>query len=163
VSRPTPIDKAALRQAIVDRLREDLVRSFAAARAAEAGATDPQNKAENKYDTRGLELSYLAAGQARRVADLEATVDQFQAMPLRDFAPDEAAGLGAVVTVAMGKDEATYFLAPQGGGTEVVVGKREVFVITPLSPLGQQLIGKKKGDTFSLTPRGPTQQVIGIG
>jgi transcription elongation GreA/GreB family factor len=165
VSRPSTIDKAALRQALVERLSEELASRFKAARAAEAGATDPQNKAENKYDTRGLELSYLAAGQGRQIAELQASIAEIQAMTLRDFTASEPAGLSALVTLACatpGEDETIYFIAPGGGGSDVQMGKREVVVITPLSPLGRQLIGKKKGDEFSLTNRGPLHRVLAV-
>ena len=42
-----------------------------------------------------------------------------------------------------------YFLAPRGGGTEVRYGRRDILVITPQSPLGQQLLGRRKGDRIS--------------
>ena len=39
---------------------------------------------------------------------------------------------------------------PRAGGTEVVHDKKEILVITPQSPLGEQLIGKKAGDSLQL-------------
>jgi len=164
VSRSPAIDKSAVREALLTRLREELASRFKAGREAEAGATDPQNKAENKYDTRGLELSYLAAGQSRQIAQLEANIAEIQSMPLRDFAPTEAAGVGALVTVApaSGTEETVYFLAPGGGGTELTMGRREIVVITPASPLGQQLVGQKKDHTFALGRSGPSQRIVGV-
>lgn len=41
-----------------------------------AAATDPDSKAEGKYDTRSLELSYLAAGQARQAGALLDAIEQ---------------------------------------------------------------------------------------
>ena len=43
-----------------------------------------------------------------------------------------------------------YFIGPKAGGTEVVHEGREVLVITPQSPLGEQLQGKKPGDRIQL-------------
>ena len=132
--------KSALLKAIIARLGAELAPSLHAARTAAAGATDEQNKAENKYDTRGLELSYLAAGQGRKIAEAEATLEQFRTLALRDFSPLDPIDLSA---------QPLYFLAPRGGGTEVRCAGREVLVITPQSPLGQQLLGRRKGDRIS--------------
>jgi transcription elongation GreA/GreB family factor len=44
-----------------------------------------------------------------------------------------------------------YFIGPRAGGTEVVQDKKEFLVITPQSPLGEQLLGKKSGDSPQLT------------
>ena len=145
--------KAALLKAIIARLEADLAPSLHAARTAAAGATDEQNKAENKYDTRGLELSYLAAGQGRKIAEAEATLEQFRTLALRDFGPLDPIDLSALVTLESRAKTAgaqpLYFLAPRGGGTEVRCAGRDVLVITPQSPLGQQLLGRRKGDRIS--------------
>ena len=145
--------KSALLKAIIARLDAELALSLHAARTAAAGATDEQNKAENKYDTRGLELSYLAAGQGRKIAEAEATLEQFRTLALRDFGPLDPIDLSALITLESGKKTADaqplYFLAPRGGGTEVRHAGRDVLVITPQSPLGQQLLGRRTGDRIS--------------
>jgi hypothetical protein len=41
-----------------------------------------------------------------------------------------------------------YFVAPNSGGLEVIHDKEEVTVITPQSPLGEQLFEKKQGAKF---------------
>ena len=145
--------KPALLKAIIARLDAELALSLHAARTAAAGATDEQNKAENKYDTRGLELSYLAAGQGRKIAEAEATLEQFRTLALRDFGPLDPIDVSALITLESGKKTADaqplYFLAPRGGGTEVRCAGRDVLVITPQSPLGQQLLGRRTGDRIS--------------
>jgi hypothetical protein len=60
------MDKFLLQQQVLERLAEDLQQAEQAARAAHEAATDEENIAENKYDTLGLEVAYLATGQARR-------------------------------------------------------------------------------------------------
>ena len=145
--------KPALLKAIIARLDAELALSLHAARAAAAGATDAQNKAENKYDTRGLELSYLAAGQGRQMAEAEATIQQLRTLALRDFGPRDPIDLSAVIVLESRKKLAhtppLYFLAPRGGGTEVRYAGRDFLVITPQSPLGQQLLGRRQGDIIS--------------
>ena len=63
------MNKRALIRKIVARLTEELEFYFRAAQASRAEATHEQSKAENKYDTRGLEASYLARGQSKQAAD----------------------------------------------------------------------------------------------
>ena len=147
------MNKPALLKAIIARLDAELALSLRAARTAADGATDEQNKAENKYDTRGLELSYLAAGQGRQIAEAEATIAQLRTLALRDFGPRDPIDFSAVITLESRKKTADtqplYFLAPRGGGTEVRHAGRDIFVITPQSPLGQHLLGRRQGDTIS--------------
>jgi transcription elongation GreA/GreB family factor len=48
----------------------------------------------------------------------------------------------------------------RAGGTEVIFEEREVLVITPESPLGSQLMGKKVGDKCMLELAGQKQQFL---
>src|SRR5688500_1567249 len=118
--------------------------------ASRAEATHEQSKAENKYDTRGLEASYLARGQSRQVAEIEAAIEKFEKLDPREFTSGEPIDLGAVVELTVGKEKNFYFIAPRAGGTEIVFDKKEILVITPESPLGSQLMGKKQGEKHRL-------------
>ena len=60
------MDKPHLLALIVATLAHDLDVLTRAAQTAYEAATAEENIAENKYDTLGLEASYLATGQARR-------------------------------------------------------------------------------------------------
>ncbi len=157
------VNKRALLEKIVARIAADLELYFKAARTAHAEATDPQSRAENKYDTRGLEASYLARGQSRQAAETEASLSLLQNLPLRDFGPTDPIELSAFVELepadpgpAKRRTPAlsAYFIAPKAGGTEVEHGGREVLVITPQSPLGRQLLGRRTGDRVTLEAGG---------
>lgn len=154
---PSPLDKAILIQRIVEKLSADLALYAKAAGAARAEATHEQSRAENKYDTRGLEASYLARGQARQVAELEASIQQVRTLPRRAFGPTDPIDLGAYVETARRGGVSCYFLAPRAGGTEVTVDGREVLVITPQSPLGRQLLGHRQGDPVKIELAGRTE------
>src|SRR5687768_12776971 len=140
------VRKKKLIQAVVEQLRADLALYHRAALAARAEATHEQSKAENKYDTRGLEASYLARGQSRQVVEIETAIEKFQKMEARDFGTGDPIDTGAVVELSSGREKNVYFIGPRAGGTEVEFEKRELLVITPESPLGAQLIGKKAGE-----------------
>ena len=120
-----------------------------AALATHAEATDEENKSEDKYDTRGLEASYLAHGQSKAAEEVALAVTQFQGLTMHDFQPGEPVSLGALV-VLEGMTTNHYFIGPRAGGTEIVHEGRTVLVITPQSPLGRQLVGKKQGDLVLL-------------
>ncbi len=137
------LKKKVVIQKIIEKLRRELSLYDKAARAAHAEATHEQSKAENKYDTRGLEASYLARGQSRQAAELIAAIEQFEKLSVRDFAGNDLIDLGAVVEIQQGGEKNLYILGPRSGGTEVVVGKKEFLVITPFSPLGQKIVGKR--------------------
>jgi hypothetical protein len=140
--------KQALVRKIIAALTEELERFVKAARASHAEATDPQSKAEHKYDTRGLEAAYLAGGQARKVAEVEESIEQFQKLKLIEFTSENPIDYGALVQIEMRGGANWYFIGPKAGGLEVIHDKEEVTVITPQSPLGEQLMEKKQGDKF---------------
>ena len=146
----TEVNKQQLVEAILAQLTNELGNYAKAARAAHAEATHEQSKAENKYDTRGLEASYLARGQSRQAGELEQSIARIRALPLRDFADGEPADIGAVIELHAKKEKSFYFLLPRAGGTEVVHDGSDVLVITPESPLGRQLAGRKQGERFQL-------------
>ena len=151
------MNKRALIQKIVAQLTSELAVYFRAARNSRAEATHEQNKAESKYDTRGLEASYLARGQSKQAAELEAAIAEFEKLEVRKFANGEGIGTGALVELETGGEVSWYFIGPRAGGTEVVQDKREVLVITPQSPLGAQLLDKKQGERPQLLLAGRKQ------
>lgn len=154
---PGNMNKRALIQKIIKQLTSELEVYFRAAQNSRAEATHEQNKAESKYDTRGLEASYLARGQSKQAAELEAAITEFGKLEVRKFAASEPIDVGALLELEIGGDKSLYFLGPRAGGTEVVQDKKEILVITPQSPLGAQLLNKKQGDRPQLELAGRKQ------
>jgi transcription elongation GreA/GreB family factor len=144
------VNKQFLVAQIIARLDADLLRYAKAALATQAAATDEQSRAENKYDTRGLEASYLAHGQSRQVMDTKQAREQFASLLVRDFDSDEPISLGALVDLETEGDSSWYFLGPSAGGTELVYAGQEILVITPQSPLGRLLLGKRRGERIEM-------------
>ena len=148
------MDKVLLRTAIIARLTTELDTLTRAALMARDEATSEQSKAENKYDTRGQEAAYLAEGQARLALELQETIAVYQSLPLTDFSATDAVAVGAVITLAARGKSSAYFLGPRSGGLELDVAGRSLIVVTPQSPLGRQLPGRRVGDTVQLPGRG---------
>jgi len=148
------VDKAALRTELVAQLTAQLATAQAAHAAAIEGATHAEAKPENDKDTRGLEQSYLARGQAQRVAELEAAVADTTKLKLRTFGERDPVAITAVVSVDEDGAEHRFFLVPHGGGN-LLAG--DIQVVTPTSPLGRALLGKKVDDELEVVLPGKTR------
>jgi transcription elongation GreA/GreB family factor len=143
------MNKTQLLKRIVTKLTENLHLLEKAARASHAEATHESSKAENKYDTRGLEAAYLAGGQARQAREILDSLKLYETMTARNFALDEPIDLGALVELKMDTAHSFYFIGPKSGGLEIEHQRKEILVITPQSPLGQNLMGKKRGERWT--------------
>ena len=105
------------------------------------------------------EAAYLAEGQAKLAGEIGASIELYATLPLPDFSAGDAIALGAVVELedsAGQKGKCTrYFLGPRAGGLEIVAEGLEILVLTPQSPFGRQLVGKRTGDVVQSAGRGP--------
>ena len=130
------IDKAQLRAALLQQLAAALGAAKQAHQAAVEGATHSEARAENSKDTRGLEQSYIARGQAQRIVELEAASAAIAGLPLDSHSPGPIR-LGSVVRAVRNQQlETLYWLVPAGGGTTI----DGVLVVTPQSPIGRELL-----------------------
>jgi transcription elongation GreA/GreB family factor len=157
---PLP-DKQRVHQALLDRLSHDLVSAAEAAEATRKEATHAEAKPENDKDTRALEQSYLARGQAMRAEQLAEEREVLRFMPLPSFAADAAVQSGAVIELE-DDDGATrlLFMAPHAGGTELSVEGMSVLVVTPASPLGAAILGRAIGDDVTMSVRGKRRNYV---
>jgi hypothetical protein len=151
--------KRAVIQKIMETLQVELETYTRAAKTSHAEATAEENRAENKYDTRGLEASYLAEGQANKVVKLEESISAFEKLQNQKFGADEGIDVGALIEITQDGERAHYFIGPTAGGTEVEIGESEVLVITPQSPLGSQLQGAAQGKKIEIDLVGLKQAV----
>ncbi|MCX6944263.1 MAG: transcription elongation factor [Verrucomicrobiota bacterium] len=151
------MDKLLLRERILAQLRATLALQVGAAQLARDEAISEESKPENQYDTHSLEAGYLAEGQARQAAEIEESIKILSALAVPDFAADTPLALGAVAEVRDAQGvSAFYFLCPRAGGLELEAEHRTILVVTPQSPLGRQLLGRRVGDPVQLPGRRPT-------
>ena len=151
------MNKTAVHLLMLQKLEIDLDVLQRAAQTAYEAATHAENIAENKYDTLGLEASYLATGQARRVEEIRQALKNCRAMPL---AYDAASGIqiGALIQLEAENGSAQWlFLAPDAAGLKLEHGGQTVTVITPRSPLGAALLGKQLDDEVQINVGGAVQ------
>ncbi len=149
------MDKEALRDQILTRLKSDYALLLQAAKTAHAAAIHEESIPDNKYATLGLEASYLAQGQANRAQEIQQAIQEYQQLSLPQFSAESVIRLTAVVQL---EDDAgkmrLVFLGPAAGGLVLELDGVEIMIITPVSPLGQELLGRQVGDQIELKSNG---------
>lgn len=151
------MNKSQLQTLIIEKLKADLVVAKDALQASHEAATHAESKAENKYDTRGLEAAYLADGQRRRVHEIEAALSGYRNLPVRPHL-DEAITLGALIELEVDGGCRWVFLGPDAAGLRVAIEDTEVLLISPRSPLGHALLGLFEGDELEIVAVGRLQR-----
>ncbi|MGE8412525.1 MAG: GreA/GreB family elongation factor [Pseudomonas sp.] len=153
------MNKQSVYRLVLQQLQDDLDVAVRAAQTAYETATHEENVAENKYDTLGLEASYLAAGQSRRVEEIRQALNLWQNLVLRSDNPQSGIQIGTLLGL---EDEDGHeqwlFLGPDGAGLKVQVVGQLVTVITPRSPMGQGLLGKFEDDKVEIVVAGTRRQ-----
>jgi transcription elongation GreA/GreB family factor len=150
------MNKAQLVKKIMASLTDSLGVLEKAARASHEEATHESSKAESKYDTRGLEAAYLAGGQARQAKEILDSIKIYESLAIKNFDPGEPIALTALVELDTDGAHSTYFIGPKNGGLEIEHRGREIMVITPQSPLGQNLMDKTAGQRWTARLGGST-------
>ncbi|MPY24675.1 transcription elongation factor [Shewanella psychropiezotolerans] len=175
----TKFDKRLIVDRIISGLELAKQAAMSAAKQAHETATHSETVAKSKYETFGLEASYLAHGQAQRVAECEIELLAYRSLNLACFLDDSGIDLSALVTLEdeLGVEN-TYFIGPGAPGMKIDLetdknidlkinkhteidlaagchknsdkGQRMIIVITPSSPLGQSLMGRYLDDTVRL-------------
>ena len=147
------MDKQFLVEQLAERLRESASVAKKASAAAAEIARDGATPAEKREDARvSLEFSGLAKGQTARAARVAAEISTLDIFRPAKLAPKGAITLGAVVEVEDGEQGRTFFLAPVGAGVELTGPGGDGFlsVVTPISPIGKAVLGKRVGDTVEV-------------
>lgn len=139
------MDKKKLVETIRTQLLNDLAAAKQAALATYEAVTHEESKPENEYDTRGLEASYLAGAQAKRIAEIEELLVIYKHLDVKDFGPGDKINATALVEVEYNGKHSFFFIMAKGGGLNVNFEGRTIQVITPSSPLGEALQDLRKG------------------
>ncbi len=156
------MDKRALIQQLSDRLRATAKMARRASQDAAQEAREGATPAERREDARvALENAGLARGQERRALQAAQDLAALERFRPGDFAPTAAIGPGAIVEVEDEEGGRTFFLAPVGAGEELTGpdGDGILSVVTPNSPVGRAVLGKRRGDSFEVTVGGEPREL----
>lgn len=154
-------DKARVLAALRERVAAQLAALTTSQKVAQDGATHAEAKQEHPKDTRAIEGQYLARGLAARVENLRDTLGMLHALSPVSFDDDDQIALTALVDVESDDgDESTYFVVPAGGGETLVVDDTTIQAVTPASPLGHALIGRRVDDEVAVELPGGRRRLV---
>jgi transcription elongation GreA/GreB family factor len=159
VAAPKALDKRALFSTLLTALRQEFAAAERAARESAEAANHPEARPENDKDTRKIELSYLAAGQAARARELEAGIAMVESLAAETPGARDQIMAGAVVTLDVAGKRQCVILSPAGGGLKLEHERGAINVVTPVSPLGKALLGRTAGESFELVLAGRSNEV----
>jgi transcription elongation GreA/GreB family factor len=128
-----------------------------AAVVAREGATANEKREDGRV---ALEFQSLARGHALRAEKARAELailDGFRPAPL---ARGARVALGALVEIEDGDEGRTIFLAPVGAGVELTGPGGDGFlsVVSPASPIGRAVLGKRVGDSVEVDVAGEPRE-----
>jgi transcription elongation GreA/GreB family factor len=139
------MDKAFLLKQLAEKLKQT---AEAARDADELACREAHQGAQRAVNLSRATRTRLDAAQAAWLA-----VNDFQPTFKARGAP---AGLGSIVEIEDDSGGRTLLIAPAGAGEELTLADGDGFlhVVTPASPLGKALLGKRVRDSFDVTLRG---------
>lgn len=148
---------------IIDALNRQLEMTRGASLDAASYATDSEAKADSKWDTQGLEASYLAAGQAAHVVELGEAIQSLKGIQveLEADGKKDVVEKGSLVSCEMNGFKCHFFVSDLEGGISVDCEGEKVTVITPQSPIAHQIIGRKAYDGFTM-PNGGSGLILAV-
>jgi hypothetical protein len=134
-------------------LGKQTVLQDALAQATEASNQDSKSSAGDKHETGKAMMQLEQEKLGKQLQDINTQIDLLH--KIADFKSPSSAQLGALVTTNLG----LFYLA-------IGLGKIEMdgtpyFIISPQSPIGLQMVGKKVGEQFEVNGRSYT--VNGLG
>jgi transcription elongation GreA/GreB family factor len=136
------MDKQYLVDQLIDQLRCAAQAALAASEATASEAKDGATPAEKREDARAAhQLDTLGKAQSRRAQKAIGEIDSLT--------------VGAIVEIedAESGEGRTFFLAPVGAGVTLTGPGGDGFlsVVTPASPVGRAVLGRRIGEVIDVT------------
>lgn len=155
------MDKRFLVEQLARHLKASIDNARREGEAAAVEARDGASPQEKTVDARvAIEFANLAAAQGRRAGRAGAELASLEAFRPTKLAPNAPVSVGAIVEVEDGDEGRTFFLAPAGAGVELTMPDGDGFltVVTPASPLGRAVLGRRSGDTVEVVVAGEPRE-----
>jgi transcription elongation GreA/GreB family factor len=96
----------------------------------------------------------LSQDSAQRIRDIQQQLTMYKFLPIRDYGVGDVICPASLVELELSGRHAFYFLVPNGGGLIMKIDGHPIQVITPNSPLGEAMLGKKVGDVLEVSVKG---------
>ncbi len=122
-------------------------------------ATNEESKAENKYDTRGLEASYIAQAHAKRIEKMKESLYFIDKTQINPFKNKIKVGDLIVLLDTSNEVKSLFFLLSEGG-IKVEYKSKPITSLSITSPLGSKLLGASLDDEVSINKK--TYEILGV-
>lgn len=157
------MDKEVLVQQLTTKLRAIARSAHESATAAQGEAATGATPKEKREDARvSIEFSSLAKGQTARAKRAFAEVALLEGFKIRASEGRKRVQVGSVVEIedCEGGGGKTFFVAPVGAGTTLVGPDGDGFltVVTPKSPIGVAVMGKRENAIVDVTIKGDVRE-----
>jgi transcription elongation GreA/GreB family factor len=157
------MDKIELVAQLVRELSTSARTALASRDAVAAEARDGATPDEKREDARAAhQLQSLGRAQQRRAQQALAEADTLVAFKPGPLPPTSKVAVGAIVEIedADTREGRTFFLAPVGAGITLTGpgGDGHLSVVTPSSPIGRAVIGRKTGEVIDVTVEGDMRE-----
>jgi len=157
------MNKSDLVDQLVRQLEGSARTALSARDAAAAEARDGATPDEKREDARAAhQLASLGRQQQRRAQAALADVDRLLQFKPASLSATAAVTVGAIVEIedADTGEGRTFFLAPVGAGITLLGpgGDGHLSVVTPISPVGKAVLGRRTGDIVDVTIDGEIRE-----
>jgi transcription elongation GreA/GreB family factor len=157
------MNKLDLVTQLARRLESSARVALSARDAAAAEAREGATPDEKREDARAAhQLASLGRQQQRRAQFALADADRLLQFKPATLPANAAIAIGAIVEIedADTGEGRTFFLAPVGAGITLTGpgGDGHLSVVTPMSPLGKAVLGRRTGDVIDITVDGELRE-----
>lgn len=147
------MNKTELFRRIEESIKKEIARTEKARKDSQDDANKHKGKMASRYDTFKEEAQYMASAYEARLAELSSSLILVQGLleNIQTVQTTKSVRVGSVVFLqSEGGEKNCYLLAPAGGGIQFMTEDIEISVVTPSSPIGRALLGKKIGDKIKI-------------
>lgn len=156
----TQEDKQRMLEMTIAQMEDKLSILVQSALEAKEYSTSEESKAENKYDTRGLEASYLASGQAKRAQKLQEQIFLLKKFQVIEGSSQQKITVGHFVELEVDGSVSKYLYILPSGGEELLYQDKKIQVITLEAPIGKKMYNRELGYDFELNDK--EYEIVGV-
>jgi len=98
-------------------------------------------------------LSATPSDSRQEAEEIEKLLTMYRFLPVREFTDTDMICPSTLVELEFNGSRAFYFIVPRGGGLVTRIDGQPVQVITPQSPIGEALLGRRVGDVVRVSVR----------
>jgi len=157
------MDKRVLVDQLINQLQTSARAALSARDAAAAEAKDGATPDEKREDARAAhQLQSFGKASQGRAKQALADADALVAFKPQKLDGRAKISVGAIVEIedAESGEGRTFFLAPVGAGVTLTGpgGDGHLSVVTPVSPIGKAVLGKRTGEVVDVTVDGDVRE-----